>query len=106
MNQELLDKFIENVKAGKVPGLTVDEFCDGLALEEGDWWQFVDTFDRQPHADWLCAAIRRALAKMGYPTWLGTFRLELHGVNSESFTKGTELDIHLAAINWAAEQTK
>lgn len=113
MNEEQFKKFIENVKANKVPGLFIDEFQHHSTLDEVDGeWAYVDEIhDDGKLKAWCCAAIRRALSKMGWRRNLSDDRLAIvRNVAIRTmlihFREGTEIDWHIAAINYAVEQTK
>ena len=116
MNQEQFDKFIDNVKAGKVPGLRADsEGKDVLIRDEhyaSSYACWIGQDDSLQETDWLCAAIRRALTAMGWRFGLHEDELSISFWNCqletytkiEEFSEGAELDWHLAAINFAVEQ--
>ena len=104
-----LEFLIAAVKDGKVPNLTFER--DQLFVESP--YVVVNVADvTQYHpikVDWLCAAIRRALTKMGWYWNLSERQLSI--VRSvpirtmpKHFKEGTEFDWHLAAILYVIEQ--
>jgi hypothetical protein len=105
-------EFIENVKAGKIEGLTAD-LMDGYHERwlyiPGSAMQFSGgkpTLQRD--ADHLCAHIRRWLTGKGcyftlFPTCLSVSTDHLDGINRD-FREGSELDWHIDAANFVCKQ--
>lgn len=117
MNQELFERFIEAVKAGKVEWLShYDRPNENvLLLLEGHpvanrchgAWHLHD--QKQGVRDHLCAHLRRWLTEEGWYWSLQAGGIALHRVmppqdDLKAFFTGTELDWHIAAALWVLDQ--
>lgn len=109
-----LEFLIQSVKDGKVPGLTYKHTMFGESILEDATQVSFNPSGSQDHTggfdDWLCAAIRRALTKMGFVTgyqltpeafWIYSPRF-----SDKCFSQGGELEQHLAAIRYVIEQSE
>jgi hypothetical protein len=95
-------EFIENVKAGKVEGLSamadalsIDQVCVNTPADNHNYF-----FDH------LCAHIRRWLTGRGYEYILYTKYLLVCPDRDpdREFSEGSELDWHIDAANWVIKQ--
>lgn len=110
-----LEFLIQSVKDGKVPGLTYKHTMFGESILEDATQVSFNPSGSQDHTggfdDWLCAAIRRALTKMGWIRNLSVRQLSIVRnvpirTMPKHFKEGTELEQHLAAIRYVIEQSE
>jgi hypothetical protein len=100
-------EFIENVKAGKIEGLTAGDDGELFFYRGGEWVSGDVHYHEQDH---LCAHIRRWLSGKGYKRPLDDDCLALFRKEDENegprflFTEGTELDWHIDSANWVIKQ--
>jgi hypothetical protein len=101
-------EFIENVKAGKVSGLEINNA--GSLTKPDVKGVFPLNKDSQMEVDHLCAHIRRWLTGKGYRRPLEDDYLTIYKKEDESegprfmFCDGSELDWHIDAANWVIKQ--
>ncbi len=97
-------EFIENVKAGKIEGLTATygEYHKSWVLQPlGVYFDCVS--DDQADSDHLCAHIRRWLTGKGV-NWGLYADVLVMDYDHERFDQGSELDWHIDAANWVCKQ--